>query len=118
MGFKCQEQNPPNPLKQDSPVPCMPHEQSPQQPTPGPGPSQHNEPPIPGPSKASKPHEDPFTCKPEPEVAPMQSTKESFTSPATPAFVIIIDDTPVRSLPCPQEHNLLLPPGSKLPSIP
>ncbi|MBW0536453.1 hypothetical protein O181_076168 [Austropuccinia psidii MF-1] len=41
-------------------------------------PSQTKEPPIPGPSPSSKPPEDIPTCKPEPEVAPMQSTEEPF----------------------------------------
>ncbi|MBW0584562.1 hypothetical protein O181_124277 [Austropuccinia psidii MF-1] len=36
MGFKHQKQNPPNPLQQDTPVPCMPHKQALWQPTPGP----------------------------------------------------------------------------------
>ncbi|MBW0475365.1 hypothetical protein O181_015080 [Austropuccinia psidii MF-1] len=30
------EQNPPNPPQQDSPIPRMPHKQTPQKPTPGP----------------------------------------------------------------------------------
>ncbi|MBW0475018.1 hypothetical protein O181_014733 [Austropuccinia psidii MF-1] len=74
-----------------SPVPCIPHKQNLQQPTPGPSgtqwvedlfrkPSKHNEPPIPGPSQSSKtplpPHEDAMTHEPEPEVALMQSTEE------------------------------------------
>ncbi|MBW0569945.1 hypothetical protein O181_109660, partial [Austropuccinia psidii MF-1] len=36
MGFKCQKQNPPNPPRQDSPVPSLPRKQTPRQPTPGP----------------------------------------------------------------------------------
>ncbi|MBW0493312.1 hypothetical protein O181_033027 [Austropuccinia psidii MF-1] len=36
MGFKRQKQNPPNPPQQESHIPCMPHKQTPQQPTPGP----------------------------------------------------------------------------------
>ncbi|MBW0492046.1 hypothetical protein O181_031761 [Austropuccinia psidii MF-1] len=36
LGFKCQKQNQPNPLKQDSPIPTLPREQTPQQLTPGP----------------------------------------------------------------------------------
>ncbi|MBW0530477.1 hypothetical protein O181_070192 [Austropuccinia psidii MF-1] len=78
------KQNPPNPPQQDSPVPCMLCEKTPQQPTPGPSgtqwledlfrkPPQHDEPPIPGPSQPSKPHEDSLTCEHEPEVALMQS---------------------------------------------
>ncbi|MBW0493208.1 hypothetical protein O181_032923 [Austropuccinia psidii MF-1] len=35
MGFKRQKQNPMNPSQQDSPIPCMPHKQTPQPPTPG-----------------------------------------------------------------------------------
>ncbi|MBW0470619.1 hypothetical protein O181_010334 [Austropuccinia psidii MF-1] len=34
MGFKCQKQNPPNPPQQDSPIPHMPHKQTPRKPTP------------------------------------------------------------------------------------
>ncbi|MBW0488492.1 hypothetical protein O181_028207 [Austropuccinia psidii MF-1] len=37
------EQNLPNPLRQDSPVPCMPHEKTPRQPTPGPSGTQWSE---------------------------------------------------------------------------
>ncbi|MBW0520565.1 hypothetical protein O181_060280 [Austropuccinia psidii MF-1] len=36
MGFKRQKENPPNPPQQDSPVPSLPREQTPLQPTPGP----------------------------------------------------------------------------------
>ncbi|MBW0542755.1 hypothetical protein O181_082470 [Austropuccinia psidii MF-1] len=35
MGFKCQKQKQPNPLQQDSPVPSLPHKQTPRKPTPG-----------------------------------------------------------------------------------
>ncbi|MBW0508273.1 hypothetical protein O181_047988 [Austropuccinia psidii MF-1] len=103
--------------QQDSPVQCMPLEQTPQQPTAGLSgtqwledlirkPSQHDEPPIPGPSPSSKPPEDVLT-----------------SCPATPRLVIIIDDMPVGSPPsicpstpvpppshCHQESNRLLPP--------
>ncbi|MBW0497493.1 hypothetical protein O181_037208 [Austropuccinia psidii MF-1] len=93
MGFKCQKQNPPNLLQQDTCLPHIPRKQTVLQPTPGPigtqwledlfcKPSQHNEPPIPGPSQSSKSqvplHEDALTCEPEPEVSPTQSTKEPF----------------------------------------
>ncbi|MBW0471420.1 hypothetical protein O181_011135 [Austropuccinia psidii MF-1] len=104
------KQNPPNPLQQDSPLPCTSYKQAPQKPTPGMQwledlfhkPSKHNEPPIPGPSQASEPHEDPLACEPEPEVAPMQSTEENFACPATPASIIIINNTPIRSPPPPE----------------
>ncbi|MBW0462369.1 hypothetical protein O181_002084 [Austropuccinia psidii MF-1] len=93
--------NPLNPPRQDSPVPCMPREQTPQQPIPVPSGtqwsedlshenSQHNEPPIPGPSSSSEPPEDIPTCEPEPEV-------------------IIIDDMPVRS-PTPPPSPCVPPP--------
>ncbi|MBW0578932.1 hypothetical protein O181_118647, partial [Austropuccinia psidii MF-1] len=36
MGFKRQKQNPPDPPRQNSPVPSLPCEQTPRQPTPGP----------------------------------------------------------------------------------
>ncbi|MBW0554581.1 hypothetical protein O181_094296 [Austropuccinia psidii MF-1] len=91
----------------------MPHEQTPWKPTPGPSgaqwsedifhePSQHNEPPIPGPSPSSEPPEEVLTHEPEPEVAPTQSMEKP--------FVIIIDNTPVRSptLP-PSTPTLVLP---------
>ncbi|MBW0528785.1 hypothetical protein O181_068500, partial [Austropuccinia psidii MF-1] len=89
MGFKRQKQNPPRPPQQDSPIPSLPGEQTPQKPTPGPSgtrwsevlfhePSQTKESPIPGPSPSSQPPEDVPTCQPEPEVAPMQSTEEPF----------------------------------------
>ncbi|MBW0517577.1 hypothetical protein O181_057292 [Austropuccinia psidii MF-1] len=128
MGFKRQKQNPPNPPQQDSPVPCMPREQTPQQPTPGPSgtqwledlsrkPSQHDE-PIPGLSPSSKPPEDVPTCEPEPEVAPTQSTEEPFACPATPRSVIIIDYTPFGSH-SPFSFPLCDPenPSAKLPSF-
>ncbi|MBW0572804.1 hypothetical protein O181_112519, partial [Austropuccinia psidii MF-1] len=83
------KQNPPNPPRQDSSVPSLPREQIPPQPTPGLSgtqwseelfrePSQTKEPPIPGPSPSSQPLEDNITCEPEPEVAPTQSTEETF----------------------------------------
>ncbi|MBW0552666.1 hypothetical protein O181_092381 [Austropuccinia psidii MF-1] len=72
MGLKCQKQNPPNPPRQDSPVPSLACEKTPQQPTPGP------KPPIPGLSPSSQPPEDVTTREPEPEVAPTQSTEEPF----------------------------------------
>ncbi|MBW0547861.1 hypothetical protein O181_087576, partial [Austropuccinia psidii MF-1] len=89
MGFKRQKKNPPNPPQQDSPIQCIPREQTPRQPTPGPSgtqwskdlfrePSQHNEPPIPALSPSSEPPEDIATCEPEPEVAPTQSMEEPF----------------------------------------
>ncbi|MBW0527342.1 hypothetical protein O181_067057 [Austropuccinia psidii MF-1] len=73
-------------------------------------PSEHNEPPIPGPSTPSEPHEDAWTREPEPEVAPIFFcfSVPNFPSPllqpsaaclATPASVIIIDNTPVGSPP-------------------
>ncbi|MBW0487139.1 hypothetical protein O181_026854 [Austropuccinia psidii MF-1] len=108
MGFKFQ----------NSPVPSLPCEQTPQQPTPGRSgtqwseelfckPSQTKEPPIPGLSPCSQPPEDILTHEPEPEVAPMQSTEEPFACPATPSLIIIIDYTPVGSHPPP-------PPSSSL----
>ncbi|MBW0573539.1 hypothetical protein O181_113254 [Austropuccinia psidii MF-1] len=89
MGFKRQKPKPPNPPRQDSPIPSLPSEQTPRKPTPGlsgtqwseelfRGPSQTKEPPIPGPSPSSQPPEDHTTCEPEPEIAPMQSTQETF----------------------------------------
>ncbi|MBW0527084.1 hypothetical protein O181_066799 [Austropuccinia psidii MF-1] len=89
MGFKHQKPIQLNPLKQDSPVPSLPCEQTLRQPIPGPSgtqwsedlfrePSQTDEPPIPGPSPSSKPHEDVPTHEPEPEVAPTQSMEEPF----------------------------------------
>ncbi|MBW0578166.1 hypothetical protein O181_117881, partial [Austropuccinia psidii MF-1] len=89
MGFKQQKQNPPNPPQKDSPVQCMPCEQTPLQPTPGPSGTQwsknlfhehfqHNEPPIPGPSPSSKPPEDVATHEPKIDVAPTQSIEEPF----------------------------------------
>ncbi|MBW0471803.1 hypothetical protein O181_011518 [Austropuccinia psidii MF-1] len=83
------KQNPLNPPQQDSPIPCMPSNQSPWKLTPGPHgtrwsvdlfrePSQHDEPPILGVSQPSEPHEDALTCGPEPDVAPTQSMEETF----------------------------------------
>ncbi|MBW0586746.1 hypothetical protein O181_126461, partial [Austropuccinia psidii MF-1] len=43
MGFKCQKQSPPNPPRQDSPVPSLPLEQTLRQPTPGPSGTQWSE---------------------------------------------------------------------------
>ncbi|MBW0511020.1 hypothetical protein O181_050735 [Austropuccinia psidii MF-1] len=87
------EQNQPNPPQQDSPVPSLPHKQTPRQPTPGPSgtqwledlfrePSQTDEPPIPGLSPSSKLHENVLTSCPTP-----------------PHSVITIDDIPVGSPP-------------------
>ncbi|MBW0499689.1 hypothetical protein O181_039404, partial [Austropuccinia psidii MF-1] len=83
------KQNPLNPSQQDSPIPSLPREQAPRQPTPGPSdtqwseelfcePSQTKDPPIPGPSPSSQPPEDNTAHEPEPEVAPTQSTEEPF----------------------------------------
>ncbi|MBW0588447.1 hypothetical protein O181_128162 [Austropuccinia psidii MF-1] len=83
------EQDPPNPPQQDSPIPSLPRKQALRQPTPGTSgtqwseelfrePSQTKEPPIPGPSPSSQPPEDDTTHEPEPEVAPTQSTEEPF----------------------------------------
>ncbi|MBW0580005.1 hypothetical protein O181_119720, partial [Austropuccinia psidii MF-1] len=111
MGFKCQskfsfssrnnndffplliEQNPPNPPRQYSPIPSLPCEQTPRQPTAGPSGTQWSEellpePPIPGLSPSSQPPEDDTTREPEPEVAPTQSTEEPFARPATPRSII------------------------------
>ncbi|MBW0588239.1 hypothetical protein O181_127954 [Austropuccinia psidii MF-1] len=115
-----------------SPVPSLPHEQTPQQPSPGPSgtqwseellrePSSTKEPPIPGPSPSSQPPEDNMTCEPEPEVAPTQSMEEPFARPATPHSTIIIDNTPVGSPPSssgtpPPFHPV--PPQCKAPLIP
>ncbi|MBW0537246.1 hypothetical protein O181_076961 [Austropuccinia psidii MF-1] len=52
--------------------------ESPQQDSPVPQPSRHDEPPIPGSSPTSKPPEDILTREPEPELPPMQSTEEPF----------------------------------------
>ncbi|MBW0537802.1 hypothetical protein O181_077517 [Austropuccinia psidii MF-1] len=104
------EQNPPNPPRQDSPIPHMPCKQTLRQPTPGPSgtqwledlsrePSQHHEPPLPGPSPSSEPPENVPTREPEPEVARTQSTEAPFARPATPCSVILIDNMPVISSP-------------------
>ncbi|MBW0505097.1 hypothetical protein O181_044812 [Austropuccinia psidii MF-1] len=71
------EQNQPNPPRQDSPVPSFPRKKTLRQPTPGLSgtqwledlfrePSRTNEPSIPGPSPSSKPHEDVRNREPEP----------------------------------------------------
>ncbi|MBW0517478.1 hypothetical protein O181_057193 [Austropuccinia psidii MF-1] len=129
------EQNQPNPLQQDSPIASFPHEQTLQQPTPGPSgtqwledllcePSQTNEPPIPGPSPSSKSHEDVLTCEPEPEVAATHSMEEPFGKPQLHFFyssqlfltfpltisspshsIIIINNMPVGSLPVPSSPH-------------
>ncbi|MBW0469213.1 hypothetical protein O181_008928 [Austropuccinia psidii MF-1] len=106
------EQNPANTPRQDSPVQCMPHKQTPRKTTPGTSGtqwsedlfrelSQHNEPPNPGLSPFYEPPEDVATCEPEPEVASTQSMEELFDCPATPCLVLIIDNTPFRSLTLP-----------------
>ncbi|MBW0490112.1 hypothetical protein O181_029827 [Austropuccinia psidii MF-1] len=77
-------------------------------------PSQANEPPIPGPSPSSKPHEDVPAREPEPEEAPTQSMEEPFAHPTPPCSVIIINDTPIRSLPPSTPKN----PGAKFPAVP
>ncbi|MBW0463751.1 hypothetical protein O181_003466 [Austropuccinia psidii MF-1] len=51
MGFKHQKQIPPNPPRQDSPIPCMPFKHTKQQPTPGLSGTQWSE--------------DSFCCKPQ-----------------------------------------------------
>ncbi|MBW0499441.1 hypothetical protein O181_039156 [Austropuccinia psidii MF-1] len=111
------EQNPPNPPQQETPIPCMPCDQTPWQPTTGPGgtqwledlfhePSQHNEPPIPGTSQSSKSqvpsHEDTSTGDPEPEMALTQSMEEPFVCPLAPP------STPTPEIPTtssPHSHN-------------
>ncbi|MBW0501012.1 hypothetical protein O181_040727 [Austropuccinia psidii MF-1] len=86
------EQNPPNPLQQDTSVPCMPCEQTPQEPTSGLSgtqwsensfcePSQDNEPPIPGSSPSPEAHGDLSPFKPEPEVALTHSLEEPLPEP-------------------------------------
>ncbi|MBW0558680.1 hypothetical protein O181_098395 [Austropuccinia psidii MF-1] len=126
-GIQMPKTKPTKSPQQDSPIPRMPCEQTPRQPTPGLSatrwledlsrePSQHNEPPIPGPSPPSKPPEDVPTCEPEPEVAPKQSTEDPFARPATPRTIIIIDDTPIRS-PLPDSATFPLCDPS-LPSFP
>ncbi|MBW0547440.1 hypothetical protein O181_087155 [Austropuccinia psidii MF-1] len=121
MGFKRQKQNPLNPPQQDTPIPSLPHQQTPQQPTPGPSgtqwseelfcePSRTTEPPISGPSPSSQPPEDNMTCEPEPEVAPAQTMEEHFAPPATPCSIIIIGDTPVGYPPPPPSHPVSPPP--------
>ncbi|MBW0564932.1 hypothetical protein O181_104647 [Austropuccinia psidii MF-1] len=83
------EQNPPNPPQKETPVPCMPCEQTPWPPIPGPSgtqwskdlfrePSQHKEPPIQSSESQVPLHQDISTCEPEPEVAPTQSMEEPF----------------------------------------
>ncbi|MBW0565266.1 hypothetical protein O181_104981 [Austropuccinia psidii MF-1] len=77
------EQNPPNPPKQDSPIPSLPRKQTPRQATPGPSctrwseelflePSQIKEPPIPGLSPSSQPPEDDMTSFPHPSFDHLQ----------------------------------------------
>ncbi|MBW0499080.1 hypothetical protein O181_038795 [Austropuccinia psidii MF-1] len=126
MGFKCQKQKPPNPPKQDSPVPHMPCKQTLWPPTQGPSgtqwledlfcePSQYNEPLIAGLSQSSKSqvpsNEDALTCAPEPEVAPMQSTENPFACAATPCSIIILDNMPVGAF------NPTLAPSPEIPPI-
>ncbi|MBW0483685.1 hypothetical protein O181_023400 [Austropuccinia psidii MF-1] len=111
------EQNPPNPLQQDTPVPWIPCKQTLQQLTSGPRPSQHDEPPISGPSKPSEPHEDALTFEPEPEVALMKSTEEPFACPATPASINIINNMPIGS-PLLSPSPFIPPPSTPSPEIP
>ncbi|MBW0564055.1 hypothetical protein O181_103770 [Austropuccinia psidii MF-1] len=71
------------------------------------------------PSPSSPPPEDVPTCEPEPEVAPTQSTEESFARRATPRLIIIVDDTPVGSpLPVPPRTPTPPPSGAKPLSFP
>ncbi|MBW0582568.1 hypothetical protein O181_122283 [Austropuccinia psidii MF-1] len=115
--------------KVNTPVPSSPCKQTLRQPTPRPSgtrwsedlfrePSQHDEPPIPGPSPSSEPPEDLPTREPEPEVAPTQSTEESFARPGTPHSIIVIEDTPVGSPPPPPPSSSPTPqPSPDLPPI-
>ncbi|MBW0490087.1 hypothetical protein O181_029802 [Austropuccinia psidii MF-1] len=76
------EQNPPNPLQQETPFPHMPCEQAPWQLTPGLSGTRwsedlfHSNQTLPGLSPSSQPHEDISACEPEPEVDPTQSLEE------------------------------------------
>ncbi|MBW0470980.1 hypothetical protein O181_010695 [Austropuccinia psidii MF-1] len=93
------EQDPPNPLQQDTPFPCMPHDEMTMPPFSEP--SQHDEPHIPGQSQCPKPqvlsHEDPLNCEPESEEAPMQSLEEPFGTPSTPTPVPSPEIPPIAS---------------------
>ncbi|MBW0571787.1 hypothetical protein O181_111502 [Austropuccinia psidii MF-1] len=128
------EQNPLNPPQQDSPVPHMPCEQTPRQPTPGRSstqwsedlscePSQHNEPPIPGLRMFQLVSQKLrwLRCNPQRNLLVSHHfyffTPINFSSPllqpspacpATPCFIIIINNMPIGS-PLP---------SAKLPSFP
>ncbi|MBW0530217.1 hypothetical protein O181_069932 [Austropuccinia psidii MF-1] len=101
MGFKRQKKNPPNPLQQETPIPCMPHKKTMPKWTTGPSGTQWLEDLFWGPSQSSKSqvpsHEDPLMHEPEPEVPPMKFMEETFARPTTPHSVIIINNTPVSS---------------------
>ncbi|MBW0494300.1 hypothetical protein O181_034015 [Austropuccinia psidii MF-1] len=77
-GIQMLRHNPSNPLREDTPVPHMPHKKTLWKLTPVLKPSQHNEPPIPGPSQSSESHEKTLACEPEHEVALMQSMEDPF----------------------------------------
>ncbi|MBW0534699.1 hypothetical protein O181_074414 [Austropuccinia psidii MF-1] len=72
------EQNPPNPLLQETPVPLTPRDQTLRQPAPGLSGTQWLEDLLRGLSPSPKPHEDVSACEPEPEVASAQSSEEPF----------------------------------------
>ncbi|MBW0478981.1 hypothetical protein O181_018696 [Austropuccinia psidii MF-1] len=102
------EQKPQNLPQQETPVPCMPCNQTPWQPTSGPSgtqwpenllrePPQHNGPPIQSSESQVTSLEEISACEPEPETDPTQSTEEPFDRPATPHSVIIIDNTHIGS---------------------
>ncbi|MBW0504533.1 hypothetical protein O181_044248 [Austropuccinia psidii MF-1] len=101
-----------NPLQQDSPIPCMPHEQTPWQPTTGPSGTQWSEDLFRGPSQASDSqlpsHENDLTREPEPEIAPMQLSKEPFGK-----YFLFFVFFSVTNSPSP-----LLPPSSACPVTP
>ncbi|MBW0475542.1 hypothetical protein O181_015257 [Austropuccinia psidii MF-1] len=126
------EQNQPNPQQQDSPIPCLHWEQTPQQLTPGPSGTQLLEdllrgkqtklhlsymfdsseltlPPFVEPSQTNEP--------PIPGPSPSSKPHEDIpTSCPTPPHSVIIDNTAVRSpTPTPSLH---VPPPSLVPISP
>ncbi|MBW0532072.1 hypothetical protein O181_071787 [Austropuccinia psidii MF-1] len=102
MGFKHHKQNQLNPPSQDYPVPSLPCKQTPWQATPRLSGTQWSEDLFRCPSQPSEPHEDAFTCEPEPDVAPTQSTEEPFSkSPLHvfyPSQLYLTPPLPISSL--------------------
>ncbi|MBW0483524.1 hypothetical protein O181_023239 [Austropuccinia psidii MF-1] len=126
-GIQTPKTKPTKSPQQDSPVECMPREQTPQQPSPGPSGTQWSEdlfrePPIPGLGPSSQPPEHVATHEPEPEVAPTQSMEEPFGKSQPHFFnssqLFLTPPLPISSILPPISPALTPPPSTPTPDLP